>query len=158
MSVKPIPENCNTVNAYLNMRDVQAAIDFYTAAFNANGNACLKGPGDSIMHAEVVIGNSTVMLSEENPKWGTKSAETMGGSPVSLHMYVPDVDTSFQQAIDAGCTVISPVADTFWGDRAGRLADPFGYQWSMATHIEDISMEEIEKRGKAWLESFEPQA
>ncbi len=154
MSVKPIPDGCNTVSAYLIMSDVQAAIDFYINAFGASGHACLKGPGDSIMHAEVAIGNSTVMLSQESPQWGTKSAETMGGSPVSLHVYLPDVDTAFQKAVDAGCTVISPVADAFWGDRCGRLSDPFGYQWSMATHVEDVSPEDMEARGKAWLESM----
>ena len=107
----------------------------------------MPGPdGQGVMHAELLIGNSTIMLSEENPEWGTKSAETMGGSPASLHVYLPDVDAAFQTAIDAGCTVIAPLMDTFWGDRYGKVADPFGYQWGLGTHVEDVSEEEMGKR------------
>ena len=112
----------------------------------------MPGPdGKGIMHAELQIGNSTVMLSEENPQWGTKSAETMGGSPASMHVYLPDVDSAFQQAIDAGCTVAAPLMDTFWGDRYGKVADPFGFQWGLATHLEDVSEEEMAKRAKEWF-------
>lgn len=151
-SVNPIPAGCNSVNVYLIVKDGQAAIDFYTKAFDATGGMCMPGPdGKGIMHAELQIGNSTIMLSEENPQWGTKSAETMGGSPASLHIYIPDVDKAFQQAIDAGCTVCAPLMDTFWGDRYGKLTDPFGYQWGMATHVEDVPEEEMSQRAQKWF-------
>ena len=151
-SVNPIPAGCNSVNVYLIVKDGQAAIDFYTKAFDATGGMCMPGPdGKGIMHAELQIGNSTIMLSEENPQWGTKSAETMGGSPASLHIYIPDVDKAFQQAIDAGCTVCAPLMDTFWGDRYGKLTDPFGYQWGMATHVEDVPVEDMSQRAQTWF-------
>ena len=153
--VKPIPEGCNSVNVYLIVKDGQAAIDFYTKAFGATGGMCMPGPdGKSIMHAELQIGNSTVMLGEENPQWGTKSAETMGGSPASIHIYLPDVDSAFQQAVDAGCTVVAPLMDMFWGDRYGKVVDPFGYQWGLATHTEDVSEEEMAKRAQEWFASM----
>ena len=153
--VNPIPAGCNSVNVYLIVNDGQAAIDFYTKAFGATGGVCLSGPdGKGVMHAEIQIGNSTIMLSEENPQWGTKSAETMGGSPASLHIYLPDVDTAFQKAVDAGCTVSAPLMDTFWGDRYGKLTDPFGYEWGLATHIEDVSEEDMCKRAQEWFASM----
>lgn len=149
MSVNPIPEGCNSVNVYLVVKDGQAAIDFYKKAFGAKGGMCMPGPdGTGIMHAELLIGNSTVMLTEENPQWGTKSAETLGGSPISLHVYLPDVDSAFQTALDAGCTITAPLMDTFWGDRYGKLADPFGFEWGLATHVEDVSDEEMGKRAQ----------
>ncbi len=152
MAVNPIPDGCNSVNVYLIVKDGQAVIEFYKTAFGATGGVCMTGPdGTGVMHAEILIGNSTIMLSEENPQWGTKSAETMGGSPASLHLYLPDVDTAFQQAIDAGCTVAAPLMDTFWGDRFGKVVDPFGYQWGLATHIEDVSEVEMGKRAAAFF-------
>ena len=155
MSINPIADGCNSVNAYLVVKDAQAAIDFYQKAFGATVSCVLPLPGDQgIMHAEVRIGNSTVMLGDENPQWGTKSPETLGGSPVSLHIYVPDVDAAFQTAIDAGCTSVSPVADMFWGDRTGKVADPFGYQWGIATHTEDVSDEDMQTRAQEWFASF----
>ena len=151
-NVSPIPEGCNSVNIYLVVKDGQAAIDFYCKAFDATGGMCMPGPdGKGIMHAEIQIGNSTIMLSEENPQWGATSAETMGGSPASLHLYLPNVDATFQQAVDAGCTVVAPLMDTFWGDRYGKVADPFGYQWGLATHVEDVSEEEMGKRAAQWF-------
>jgi uncharacterized glyoxalase superfamily protein PhnB len=151
-NVNPIPEGCNSVNVYLVVKDGQAAIDFYTKAFGAIGGSCMPGPdGKGIMHAELKIGNSTVMLTEENPEWGTKSAETLGGSPMSLHVYLPDVDAAFQQAIDAGCTSVYPIMDTFWGDRYGKLSDPFGFEWGLATHTEDVPEEEMAERAQQWF-------
>ncbi len=151
-TVKPIPDGCNSVNAYLVLKDVNKAIEFYQKAFGGTGGACMTTPdGKSVVHAEVKIGNSTIMLSEENPEWGMTSAETMGGSPVSLHLYVEDVDGVFARAIKAGCTEIAPLMDAFWGDRYGKLVDPFGYQWGIATHIEDVSDEEVKKRGEKWF-------
>lgn len=153
-SVNPIAPNCNSVNVYLIVKDGQAAIDFYKKAFGGEGGACLKGPDGSVMHAEVTIGNSTVMLGQENEQWGMVSAETIGNSPVSIMLYVDDCDAVFKQAIEAGCTEVSPVEDQFWGDRHGKVADPFGYQWGIATHIEDMSAEEMKKRGEAWMASM----
>lgn len=151
-SVNPIPDGCNSVNVYLIVKDGNAAIDFYCKAFGAKAGSLMTGPdGTGVMHAEVIIGNSTVMLSEENPAWDTKSAETMGGSPVSLHIYLPNVDEAFQQAVDAGCTVMAPLMDTFWGDRYGKVVDPFGYQWGLATHVEDVSDEEMGKRAEEFF-------
>lgn len=150
--VKPIPEGCNTVNAYLIVKDAAQAIDFYTKAFGAEGGACMMGPdGKSIMHAELRIGNSSIMLSEENPEWHMKSAETLGGSPVSLHLYVEDADAMFKRAIEAGCTEIAPMMDAFWGDRYGKLMDPFGLQWGVATHVEDVPPDEMAQRQQKWF-------
>jgi PhnB protein len=94
------------------------------------------------------------MLAPENPQWGTKSAETLGGSPVSLHLYVEDADALFKQAVEAGCTEIAPMVDMFWGDRYGKVVDPFGIQWGIATHIEDVPPDEMAARQKAWMESM----
>ncbi len=156
--VNPIPDGCNTVNAYLIVKDGQAAIDFYQKAFGAQGGMCMPGPGGKgIMHAELHIGNSTIMLSEENEQWGTRSAETMGGSPVSLHIYLEDVDQAFEQAVQAGCTVVAPVMDTFWGDRYGKVSDPFGFQWGIATHLEDVAPEEMGRRAEQWFQQAAPE-
>ena len=153
--VKPIPEGANTVSTYLIVKDGQQALDFYAKAFGAYGATCLPGPGgQGVLHAEFRIGNSTVMLTEENEQWGMKSAESFGGSPASLHLYVDDVDSAFQTAVDAGCTPVAPVMDMFWGDRYGKVADPFGYQWGIATHVEDVPEEELIQRGQAWLEQM----
>ncbi len=149
--VNPIAPNCNTVNAYLIVDDPRAAIDLYCKAFGACGGACLEAPDGSVLHAEVVIGNSTVMICGENEQWGMKSAKSFGGSPASLMLYVDDCDAVFQQAIAAGCTEISPCEDQFWGDRHGKVADPFGFEWGIATHKEDLSAEELHKRGQEWL-------
>jgi len=154
--VSPIPSGYNSVSAYLIVKDGQVAIDFYKKAFGAAASSCLNGPdGKSIIHAEVKIGNSTVMLSDENPQWNTQSPETLGGSPVSMMIYLPDVDTAFQKAVDAGCKVIAPVTDQFWGDRMGKVEDPFGYQWAIATHVEEIPDDEMQKRAAEFFASFE---
>ncbi len=151
MSVNPIPANCNSVNLYLIVKDARKAIDFYVKAFGGTGGTCMTSPDGKVMHGEIVIGNSTIMLSQENPEWHMKSAETLGGSPVSIHLYVDDCDSVFQQAIDAGCTELSPMMDMFWGDRYGKLMDPFGFQWGVATHIEDVDEAEMQKRSDAWF-------
>ena len=118
MTVKAIPDGFNSVSAYLVVKDAQKAIDFYQKALGAEAGTVMKTPdGQAILHAEMRIGNSTVMLSQENPQWDMKSAETMGGSPVSLHIYVNDADKLFQRALDAGCEVTAPLMDAFWGDR-----------------------------------------
>ena len=154
MSVNPIPHGCNSVNVYLIVKDARAAMDFYAKAFGGQAAACLTAPDGSVMHGEVVIGNSTLMLSQENPAWDMKSPETLGGSPASIHLYVDNVDQAFDQAVAEGCEVIAPVTDMFWGDRYGKVADPFGFQWGIATHVEDVSPEEMQRRSEAWMASM----
>ncbi len=155
--VNPIPNNCNTVNAYIIAKDAKKAIDFYIKAFNGTGGTCMNAPDGSVLHGEVIIGNSTIMLSQENPEWELKSAETLGGSPVSIHLYVDDADAAFQTAIDAGCTMIMPVTDMFWGDRYGKVTDPFGLQWGIATHVEDVDDAEMERRSAEWFANMAEQ-
>ncbi|HEY6565109.1 MAG TPA: VOC family protein [Pirellulaceae bacterium] len=152
--VSPIPAGCNTVNAYLVVKDARKALDFYAKAFGGSAGICMTGPNGKVMHGEVMIGNSTIMITEENPQWGMKSAETMGGSPMSLHLYVDNVDQSFQKAIQSGCTLVNPVMDMFWGDRYGKVSDPFGFHWGIATHIEDVSEEEMKRRSEEWMKSM----
>ena len=155
MAADPIPKGFNSVSSYLVVKDPQQAIDFYRKAFGAEHGAVMKTPdGSTIMHAEVCIGNSTVMLSAENPQWGTKSAETMGGSPASMHIYTDDCDALYQRALDAGCKVAAPLMDAFWGDRFGKVVDPFGYQWGIATHKQDLTEEEIKKGAAEWFASI----
>ena len=155
MAVKPIPEGFNTVSAYLVVRDVEQALEFYQKAFGAERCMLMKSPdGKSVMHAEMRIGSSMVMLSQENLQWGQKSVETFGGSPVALHLYVEDVDKAFQRAQAAGCQEIAPLMDAFWGDRYGKLQDPFGLQWGLATHKEDVNEAECAKRAAAWFASM----
>jgi PhnB protein len=155
MTVKAIPEGFNTVSAYIVVKDAEKAIDFYGKAFGAEPGSVMRMPGgNGIMHAELRIGNSTVMVTGENPQWNARSAETLGGSPVSLHIYVNDVDKVFQRALDAGCEVSYPVNDAFWGDRYGKLKDPFGLEWGIATHKEDLSPEEVSERAAEWFASM----
>ena len=150
--VHHIPEGCNSVSAYLIVQDGKQALEFYQKAFNGKALACMTTPdGENVVHGEVQIGNSTVMLSQENPQWDMKSAATLGGSPAALHLYVEDVDAAFQQAIDSGCTEVSPVTDMFWGDRYGKVVDPFGFQWGIATHVEDVEPEEMKRRADEWF-------
>lgn len=151
MSVSPIPANCNSVNIYLVVKDARKAIDFYIKAFNGHGKDCLTAPDGSVVHGEVVIGNSTIMLSQENLEWGMKSPETLGGSPASIHLYVNDCDAVFKHALESGCTEVAPMMDMFWGDRYGKLQDPFGFQWGIATHVEDVDEAEMQKRSEAWF-------
>ena len=151
MSVNAIPAGCNTVNSYLIVKDARAALDFYAKAFGGEGGTCMTAPDGSVMHGEVKIGNSTLMISQENPDWHMHSAQTLGGSPASIHLYVDDCDHVYKQALDAGCTEIQPVADQFWGDRYGKVQDPFGFQWGIATHIEDVDEQEMERRAAEWM-------
>ena len=152
--VNPIPEGCNSVSAYLVLKDCNKAIEFYTKAFGAKAGMHMPGPGGSTMHAEVHVGNSTIMMSDENPQWNMKSAETIGDSPVSLHVYVEDADAVFNQAVAAGCEVVSPLMDMFWGDRFGKVKDPFGLQWSLATHVKDMTPEEMAKAQEEFMASM----
>ena len=145
-AVKSIPDGYHTVTPHLAVRDAAKAIEFYARAFGAEERFRMPGPGGVVMHAELNIGDSVVMLGEEAPEMGASSPQTIGGSPVSLLIYVKDVDASFARADKAGCTVQMPLADMFWGDRYGKLLDPFGHHWALATHKEDVSPEEMAKR------------
>jgi PhnB protein len=154
--VKPIPTGYHTVTAYLVVNDAPKAIEFYKQAFGATERGRMAGPQGKIAHAELQIGDSIVMLSDE--MMGNKSPQTLGGSPVSLFLYVEDVDSSFKRAVGAGAKADMPPADMFWGDRFGKLSDPFGHSWALATHIEDVAPQEMEKRGKAAMAEMQQAA
>jgi PhnB protein len=145
-AVKPIPDGYHSVTPYLSLKSADAAIKFYERAFGAKEILRLPMPDGGVAHAEIEIGNSRVMMADENPGYGNKSPETLGGSPISLAIYVEDVDSAFDKAVKAGATVKRPVEDQFYGDRAGTLMDPFGYQWSLMTHKEDVSPDEMKGR------------
>jgi PhnB protein len=149
MAVKPIPEGYHSVTPYLIVRGGSDAIEFYTKAFGATELFRFPAPDGKIGHAEIKIGDSQIMLADEYPEMGHKGPQSIGGSPVSLMIYVEDVDTVFNRAIEAGGTVKEAVQDKFYGDRTGTVVDPFGHVWHIATHKEDISMEEMERRAKA---------
>jgi PhnB protein len=152
---KPIPDGYRTVTPYLTVTGAAQALDFYKRAFGAQEVERMTGPdGQSVMHAEIRIGDSIVMLSDEFPQMGSRSPQTLGGTTASVFLYVPDVDTAFQRAIDAGAKVTMAPTDMFWGDRFGKLVDPFGHEWGMATHKEDLGPEEIRKRGAAAMASM----
>ncbi len=140
------PPGYHTVTPYLALRDAKAALDFYARAFGAELVLKLDMPDGSVAHAEFRIGDSILMMSEENTEWGNRSPLGLGGSPVSMMIYVPDADASFRRAIEAGATEVRPVEDQFYGDRSGTLKDPYGYQWTLATHVEDVSTEEAQRR------------
>lgn len=143
------PEGFHTVAPHLIISGAGNALEFYKKAFGAEEVMCMRGPdGKGVMHAEIKIGDSRVMLADEWPGV-CSSPKTIGGTPVGLHLYVPDVDAAFKRAVDAGCEVKMPVSDMFWGDRYGKLRDPFGHEWSIATHKEDVTAEECAKRAKA---------
>jgi uncharacterized glyoxalase superfamily protein PhnB len=145
--IKPIPDGYHTLTPHLVVKGASQAIEFYKKAFGAEELRRMPGPdGKSIMHAELNIGDSRLMLVDEFPEMDCRGPQTIGGTPVTIHMYVEDVDAAFNKAVAAGAQVRMPVADMFWGDRYGVLADPFGHSWSMATHKEDLSREEVTKR------------
>lgn len=150
--VKAVPDGFNSVSAHLVVRGAAQAIEFYKKAFGAEEISRMPGPdGKSLMHAEVKIGNSTVMLVDENPEWGMRSPQSIGGSPVTLHIYAEDADAIYDRAVKAGATATMPLMDAFWGDRYGKLTDPFGHEWGIAAHLEDLSPEEIGKRAQEWF-------
>jgi PhnB protein len=146
---KPIPDGYHTVTPYLIIKGAGDAIEFYKKAFDATELFRFPMPGGKIGHAEIRIGDSPIMLADEFPEMGYKSPQSLGGSPVSLMIYVTDVDTIFNQAVAAGATVKEAVSDKFYGDRLGTVTDPFGHIWHVSTHKEDVSLEEMEKRVKA---------
>ncbi len=145
-STSPIPDAYRAVTPYLIVNDAAAAIEFYKKAFGATEFMRMPGPGGKIMHAEVRIGSGPVMLADEFPQMGAISPKTIGGTAVYLLVYVEDVDAVFAQAVAAGAIDVRPVQDQFYGDRSGTVADPFGHQWTLATHKEDVTEEELQKR------------
>jgi len=149
MAVKPIPEAYHTVTPYLIIEGAAAAIEFYKQAFGAKELFRFPAPEGKIGHAEIKIGDSPIMLADAYPDMGYNGPKSLGGSPVSLMIYVENVDTVFNQAVQAGATVKEAVSDKFYGDRIGSLIDPFGHVWHVSTHKEDVSLEEMEKRAKA---------
>ena len=139
----------SSVTPYLAVRDAVAAVQFYERAFGAELTMKLTMPDGKYAHAEIRIGDAVLMLSEENPEWGNRSPQALGGSPVFFMIYVPDVDAAYKRAVDAGCTPIRPVQDQFYGDRSGTVSDPYGFQWTLSTHIEDVSEAEGQHRMEA---------
>lgn len=145
-SVNPIPAGYRAVTPYLCVRGAAQAIEFYKKAFGAKELSRMPSPDGRIGHAEIQIGDSMIMLSDEFPEMGGKSAQALGGTPVGIMLYVDNVDAVFERAIAAGATSKQPPENQFWGDRFGRLTDPFGHDWSVATHIEDITPDEMARR------------
>jgi PhnB protein len=144
--VKPIPTGYHSITPYLIMDGASRAIEFYQRAFDAKEIMRIPAPNDRIGHAEIKVGDSVIMLADEHPEMDARGPRHYGGSPVTLLLYVNDVDKQFQQAIAAGATQVRPVADQFYGDRSGTLKDPFGHSWHLSTHVEDVSPEEIHRR------------
>ncbi len=153
MAVLPIPAGYHNVTPYLIVKGAAAALDFYQKALGAEEMMRLEGPGGTIGHAEIKIGDSMIMLADECPEMSFRGPKAIGGTPVSLHVYVEKVDARFELAIACGGKVIRPVQDQFYGDRTGMFEDPFGHIWSLATHTEDLSPEEIGRRAEEYMKS-----
>jgi PhnB protein len=149
MAVQPVPEGYHTVTPYLAVQDATEAIEYYKNAFGAKERVRMDTPDGKIGHAELEIGDSLVMLSDPFPQASTRPPKEIGGTSVSVFLYVEDVDAVVKQAVDAGASVTMEVADQFWGDRFGTVTDPFGHVWGVATHIEDVPPEEMAERAKA---------
>ena len=145
-NVKAIPDGYPIVIPYLYIKGAASAIEFYKNVFGAVEKVRMPGPNGSIGHAELKIGDSMVMLSDEHPQMGALGPQSVGGSPVALHVYAKDVDAVVKKAVDAGATVDRPVKNQFYGDRSGTITDPFGHRWYVATHVEDVAPEEMRKR------------
>jgi PhnB protein len=152
MPVKPIPDGYHSITPYLIVNNAARALEFYRDAFGATELMRMEQPGGKVGHAEIQIGDSRVMLADEFPEMGAKSPTSIGGSPVGLMLYVEDVDARFKQAIAAGAKELRPVQDQFYGDRSGTLLDPFGHQWTIGTHKEDLTDAEIKKRMAAMMQ------
>ena len=146
MAVKPIPEGYHSVTPYLILDDATRALEFYKKALGAVELMRMPAPGGKIGHAEIKIGDSPIMLADESLEMGARSARTIGGSPISLMVYVEDVDARVAQAVAAGAKLTRPIANQFYGDRTGGIDDPFGFHWYLATHIEDVPPDELAKR------------
>ena len=146
---KPIPEGYPRVTPYLIVDGASAAIDFYTSVLGATERMRMGAPEDRVGHAELEIGDSVVMLADEHPEMDAHGPRSVGGTPVSLHVYVEDAGSTFERAVEAGARALQPVEDKFYGDRSGSFEDPFGHRWHVATHVEDVPPGEMEKRAAA---------
>jgi PhnB protein len=156
--VKPVPEGFHTVTPGVVASPAAAAIDFYKKAFGAQELSRMPGPdGKRIMHAEIKIGDSVLFVHDEWPGSGCMAPASLKGTTMSLFLYVEDVDAAFQKAVAAGATAVMPPADMFWGDRFGKVSDPFGHQWGLATHIEDVPPEEMGRRAQEWMANMAAQ-
>jgi PhnB protein len=151
MPSKHIPAGYHSVTPALVVRNAAAAIDFYKRAFGAEEINRMAGPDGSIMHAEIRVGDSVIMLGEENEQWGMRSPLSLGGIHGSLHIYVENADASFERAIQAGATLRYPLEDAFWGDRYGKVTDPFGHEWGIATRVKELSNEEMAQAAQEWM-------
>ena len=147
--VKPIPEGYHNVTPYLVVDGATKALDFYKRVFGARERMRMPGPGGKVGHAEIDIGDSVIMLADEHPEMGARGPGAFGGSPVSLMLYVPDVDATVKAAVAAGARVVRAVEDKFYGDRSGTIEDPFGHQWHVSTHKEDVPPDELARRAAA---------
>lgn len=147
--VKPVPNGYHTVTPYLTIKNAAAALDFYKRAFGADEMMRIADPQGKVGHAEIRIGDSSIMLSDEFPEMGSMGPESIGGSPVMIHLYVENVDALVERAVKAGGKLDRPVADQFYGDRGGMVTDPFGHKWWIATHVEDVPPDELKKRAAA---------
>jgi PhnB protein len=154
MGTKPIPEGYHTITPYLAVDDAAAAIEFCKRAFGATERSRMPGPDGKIAHAEIEIGDSVIMTSDQFPQSSVKPPNELGGATASIFLYVEDVDSVVQDAVDAGGTITMPVEDMFWGDRFGQVTDPFGHIWQIATHVEDVSPEDMEKRAQEAMASM----
>jgi PhnB protein len=151
MAVKPIPDGYHSVTPYLIVKGATRAIDFYKNVFGASERMRMDGPNGTIGHAEIEVGDSVVMLADEFPDMGFRSPQSVGGTAVTLVLYVEDVDSSFSRAVAAGAKPLRPVADQFYGDRSGTFEDPFGHVWTISTHKEDVPPEELRRRAEALM-------
>jgi PhnB protein len=147
--VKPVPDGYPRVMPYLIVDGASAAIDFYCSVLGATERMRMPAPGDKVGHAELEIGDSLIMLADESPEMDASGPRAVGGTPVSLHVYVDDVDRVFDDAVQAGAKPLQPVEDKFYGDRSGQFEDPFGHRWSVATHVEDVPPDEMSRRMEA---------
>lgn len=145
-AVNPVPERYHTVTPYLIIRDAARAIEFYKKAFDAKEMVRMPAPGGKIGHAEIKIGDSYIMLADETPEMGYRGPQSIGGSPVSIVLYLEDVDAVVDRSVAAGAKLVRPVEDQFYGDRSGGVEDPFGHSWHISTHVEDVSPDEMKKR------------
>jgi PhnB protein len=147
--VKPVPDGYHHVTAYLIVNGAAEALDFYKRVFGATERMRMPSPGGKIGHAEISIGDSVVMLADEHPEMGARGPRAVGGTPVSLMVYVPNADETTRAAVSAGARILRPVEDKFYGDRSGTIEDPFGHQWHISTHVEDVPEDEMQRRAAA---------
>ena len=150
-SVSPVPDGYHAVTPYLTIKDAAAALEFFKRAFGATVVVRMDGPDGTVGHAEIQIGDSKIMLSDEWEEGNCRSPQAYGGTPVSLHLYVPEVDKTVADAVAAGATLRDPIEDKFYGDRAGTVVDPFGHVWFVSTHVEDLTEEEMKCRGEEYM-------